>query len=465
MDKINIKPLRKPKETILSDKDYKQQAAARKESSAILLAQGLQDRFSNLSESAGLEETFSRGDLFKNTKNIGDYVCNILRTSLVSDEAGRIADILLTVPPHRSEDPEILVDPWDERHLRALTGLMYAADRERHFTMLCQPRQVKQVRSWFEDAAIPPERYSISISTFNYSIWAQDAYVALKDDAGKPILCEGVHFPRYDDPTLADDISAQTDKSALQSYLYFQGGNVLEAGDYILIGKDYIEENFGRAHLETGEKILAAFEALLGKPVISVGRAEIIPEEHREYLGGGYFQPIFHIDMYITPTGKKNGAGRDIVAVGSPRLGRAAVGEASKPTDHDIYFDEAADQLAAVFDVVRIPLLPARIRMLRESGEENIRYYYLSFNNSIVENYGGRSNVFLPTFSDEVDYYSTRDWVLDYEGTPEKRQALDQAAKAAWETLGFTVHQMDGLEDLAIGWGSVHCITKTLSRK
>src|SRR5262249_20135809 len=148
-----------------------------------------------------------------------------------------------------------------------------------------------------------------------------------------------------------DDIAAQTNVSALQSYLYFQGGNVLELGDHVLIGKDYIQANLGRAHLETEEKILTAFKKVFGKDIISMGRPELIPEEHRQYLGGGYYQPIFHIDMYITPTGKVGQSGKPIAFVASPILGREAIGEKPKPTDYDVYFDEVAEQLSQTAEV------------------------------------------------------------------------------------------------------------------
>jgi hypothetical protein len=45
------------------------------------------------------------------------------------------------------------------------------------------------------------------------------------------------------------------------------------------------------------------------------------------------------------------------------------------------------------------------------------------------------------------------------------REQLQAAAETVWRQLGFEVARMDGLEDLAYGLGSVHCITKVLSRR
>jgi len=456
---MRIVPLRKPEHVTLTAKQATQQLELKKKSAELLLTKSLTSPFDRVTSDLNLNELFSTTSSIRNTKSIGDYLCLTTSSQLVSDEHGKIADILLTVPP---VDPayDRAVDPMDGRHLTHLISLLWGSDSDRMFTMLCDPSQIQNVETWLSDLSIPQKNFSISISTFGYSIWAQDAYVAMEGENGEAILCEGVHFPRYADPTIADDVSAQTDKNTMQSYLYFQGGNILEVGDYILIGMDYIVENLGRAHLETEEKVLSAFEATFGKEIIAVGRREPIQDGHRIYLGGGHFQPIFHIDMYITPTGKKSINGKDIVVVGSPKLAREAIGEHSKATDFDFYFDECADQMALYFEVVRMPLLPTRIKF---SGNKE-RFYYLSFNNALVENYGEVSNVYLPSFSQDVTEYLESNNVESYEGDTVKRKLLDDAARLAWENLGYCVHQMDGLEDLAIGWGSVHCITKTLKR-
>ncbi len=458
----SLKPLRKPKHLILNDREFLAKKEKRQAASQILLQEPKRDRFDGYVAEESVLAAFAGDQSFESMRNFSEYVCGLINTRLVSDERGRISDILLTVPPYYPDSEDNLVDPYIERHLRTLIRLMNEADRNRHFTMLCQPNQFAYVNRWFSDLQIDGNN-SVSISTFDYTVWAQDAYVALTDDHGRSILCETVNFTRVDDATIADDLAAQTDKSALQSYLYFQGGNVLEVGDHILIGKDYIEDNLGRAHLETEDKILAAFKKVFGKDIISLGRPELIPEEHRQYLGGGYYQPIFHIDMYVTPTGKLGQSGKPIAFVASPRLGRQAVGEESKHTDFDIYFDEAAEQLSQTAEVRRMPILPSFVSHRTDKVEE-AWYYFLSYNNAVVENFGNTSNVYLPTFSEDVEDYQSELKFFYYEGDVAKRQALDKAAATAWEQLGFTVYQMDGLEDLAMGLGCVHCITKTLAR-
>ena len=464
--KIKIAPLRKPKESILTDDQYRD-LIAQKESAIQFFAEqkGLKDHLRENTSLTGIKGEVERIPHSFSSRQLGHQICQQLQTEIVSEHKGRIADILLTVPALDEEEDGTYAFDIEERHHQTLIELLHKADERRSYTILCKPKDRNRIRGWFEVLGIAEEQYSINISLFNFTIWAQDAYVALKDQYNNPILCESVLFDRREDATIADDIAAQTNKSCLQSYLYFQGGNILEAGDYVMIGADYITDNRGRAFLDTDDKITHAFEAIFGKKVLIVGRDELIPEEHRQYLGGGYQQPIFHIDMYITPTGKTSADGKEIVFVASPRLGREAVNEAPLDTDYDEYFDEAADQLSQYFTVKRMPILSCFTRFINSNDQEDEFYYYLTYNNVLIENYEQRSNVYLPSYSQDVPYFLNDPNRLVYEGTSEKWQALDDKAQAIWYDEGFDTHVMDGLEDLTMGWGALHCITKTLVRE
>jgi hypothetical protein len=221
----------------------------------------------------------------------------------------------------------------------------------------------------------------------------------------------------------------------------------------------------GRMFLETRQKVLHEFERLLGKPVISLGRKELIPHKHRQYLGGGLFQPVFHIDMYVTPTNVNGKDGKQIVFVGSPKLAREVLEQKSQDNDLDEYFDETAEQLSEYFEVRRMPLLPRQYK-LKEMDLP--RHYYLSYNNALVETFekdgGTIRNVYLPTYEKNVEPFIQDKYLLQYYGNEADYRKLDAAAKQIWESLGFKVHQMDGLEDLAMSWGSVHCIVKAIRR-
>jgi|GEM_PF-1996953 len=416
------------------------------------LVRGLARPFSRFS----ISETSSSRSIPRNfsLSTLGDYVCNLADTRLIGAAHGRIDNILLTVPPNGTPP----VDPLDERHITTLMSLM---DSHTRFTLLCHQNQISTIEQWLASLGLSPGRASICLSVFEYSIWAQDAYVNLVDASGEIVLCEGVNFPRYDDMSIADDIAAQSDCRALQSYLYFQGGNVLAAKDFALIGTDYVKKNLGRAHLESESKIIDRMTQLFGMPTISLGRSAPIPRAHRANADGsvvylsGLYQPLFHIDMYVTPTGVIGASGKEICMVGRPAKARAILNEAPGQYDFDVYFEEAERQLSQHFEIAQLPLYPTKTTI---RGKD--RHYHLTYNNAVLENYrdsagSSRRVVYMPTFAGDAD---------DYGFPRAPREALDREAEAIWRSVGFEVRRMDGLEDLAVGWGSVHCITKELGR-
>ena len=399
-------------------------------------------------------------------KNLGGthYSPDIPQSSIVSNGTGKISNILFTVPGYYDQkNPEVLVDPMDRSHF--LTLLSHLSHEQRHYTVLCHATQINEINGWFLQNRIPESDYSLAVSVFNYSIWAQDAYLALSQRNGRIVLAESICFNRDHDMSVANDLSKQTDVTAYQSHLYFQGGNVLSTGQYVLVGMDYIRENEGRVHLETREKVLAAFTALCGKKTIPVGRNDLILHRDRQYLGGGVFQPIFHLDMYVTPTGERAASGKELVFVASPRLAREILGEKDTENDFDKYFDEVAQQLEEWFEIKRMPILPTQFNTKQSLFP---RHYYLSYNNAVVENYENKGkrlkNVYLPSFAGHVEMFRKDRYITAYYGDEKRYAALDEGAKKIWEQNGFKVWQMDPLEDLAMSWGSVHCMVKVLSR-
>jgi hypothetical protein len=382
-----------------------------------------------------------------------DEACGALATRLIPSAVGRIDRLLLTVPWFYQEDSADVVDPWQREHFKAILG--HLGDQVL-FTIVCHFEQQDEIRRWFDELNIDPSRLQLVLSKYDYLVWAQDAYIALHSEHPEPILCEGVRFLRHDDMVIADDVAAQTDVRQLHSILEFQGGNFLGGIDTHLVGKDYIEGNLGRVRLETPERVVAEFERLLGGRVVVLGLDERIPEEERRGTITGEWQPLFHIDMYITRTGVQRD-GKEVVLVGSPREARRLLDQAERPEDQDGYYDQAAEQLCDHgFAVDRIPLLP-----VREAPQDWPQQdYVLTWNNVVIhEVFDGpeaeRRRVLLPTFADPDNPLGVEQSV---------RETLDAAAMKIWEDLGFWVLKIERMEDLAYAAGSVHCITKVLQR-
>lgn len=416
------------------------------------------DMFSTFSTTTLATPEKRRLDSF-NMRRFNDYVFDILNTRIVPTSHGRIEDLLLTVP-YKYQNDQIVVDQRHERHYKALIA---GLGDNRTYTVVCHPNTAQQIRAWFTELANVTVNLVFS-PRFRYSIWGQDAYVAVLDDQGAKILAEGVSFPRSEDMTIADDVAAQTKVAVLQSYLYFQGGNVLGGPTKTLIGADYIWRNTTRASLETEAKVLDSFKKLFKTDIVVLGGKKSGDYYwHEDGVLSGYgFQPIFHIDMYVTPTGVTGQSGKEIVLLGRPKKAHEITGKWAEISDYndsrfDEFFEETEQQLAQHFEVQHLPLLLTYGDLKGKASKKD--YYILSFNNVVIENYKDngmdKRNVILTTYAEDSTEYGTDSAI---------RRDLEQAAEAIWSNLGYTVHKMDGMEELAYGLGSVHCITKDLKR-
>lgn len=396
-----------------------------------------------------------------NIRNYSDFLMESMNSRIVPSCHGKIERILITVPTARDAAGNIGVS---DRHARHYRSLISALSDSCSYLVLCHPNNQAGIQRWFDDEA-PAASVAFSLSPrFRYSIWAQDAYVGLSDASGSQILAEGVSFPRYEDMTIADDIASQDTVSVLQSYMYFQGGNVLGGPEKTIVGYDYIWRNHTRAFLETTEKVLARYGGIFGTDIIPVGGRNSLDLELLEKgVQSGYgLQPIFHIDMYVTPTGVIGDSGKEIVFLGRPKEAHRITGRWSEEDEfnsdrYDRLFDETEQQLSDHFEVKYLPLFLTKGDLAGYYSSSE--FYGLSFNNVVIECYddGGNPvrNVILPIYSEDSGLFGTDAGI---------RRDLEDAAEEAWQQIGYTVKRMDGLEELAYGLGSVHCITKVLKR-
>lgn len=401
-----------------------------------------------------------------NMRRYSDELLRSIGPKIVPAAHGRIEHLLITVPYSSNDLGQPTISSRHERHYRAFFS-HFLGNRE--ITVLCHPNHVAQIQTWFTSSSGGDNVRFVLSPRFSYSIWAQDAYVAITEQNGGDVLAEGVLFPRYDDMTIADDVSLQSPVSVLQSSLYFQGGNVLGGPTKTIIGQDYIWKNQTRVTLETSQVVLDKFKSTFGTDIIPIGGARTGSYSWYEsgVLSGYGYQPIFHLDMYITPTGVVGPSGKEIVLLGRPSKAHAITGrwvERSNPADtfdfsqYDDFFDETEAQLSNHFEVRHLPLQLTWGNLQIPRLEK--QYYILSFNNVVIENYTAADgspvrNVIMTTYAQDAAAFG-----MD----PGIRRDLEDEAERIWKDLGFKVFRMDGMEDLAYGLGSIHCITKDLRR-
>ena len=165
------------------------------------------------------------------------------------------------------------------------------------------------------------------------------------------------------------------------------------------------------------------------------------------YAGAGYHQPIFHIDMFVSLTGRGQ-SGRYRVLVGSPAEADRLLGAVAAATgaERDLRRRGARARGAGL----RRDTQSAAADVRRRSAGEGALLVFATSNNCLVQiDDAEGEHVWLPTYG---------------HGAWSELAATDDANRHVWEELGFTVHQLADFNVFAENLGSVHCIKKYLAR-
>lgn len=258
--------------------------------------------------------------------------------------------------------------------------------------------------------------------------WSRDRWVALEP----PFSQKGattVLSPRGEtgseiwparagDQRVGQDLAAALAPSvrARRSGLLFDGGDFLADSESVFVVPRVLQRNIQHT-VETREEFLTILASELKRRIILLREA-----------------PNHHAGMFMSV------AGNHVVLVGDPSLGKALIpvqldlpgGPDFTPATQHL-FDAVAGQCAAAgYDVHRIPIVPGR------DGRT-----YLTYVNVLLDRSGDRRIVYVP-------FYAGAD-------------ALNAAARAVWEGLGFEVRPIDCTATYR-RFGCLHCLVNVLKR-
>ena len=418
------------------------------------------------------------------------------RPSLVSSWRGAIEEVLLAFPTYGVSNPELAA---------GYRSVIAALRQGTRFVVVHHESRRFDVAEWFEDAGHPPDNVTyVPLPDYvTFTDWAEDAYVAVLDaDDGTAYLMEPWEFPRAGDALISESVQDHVSVRSAQAPLIFQGGNCLIGDGFWLLGKDYFADSVALVESRTGpvtvppEETAPAFVTRLFADYVDAGRELIVvgterPIPRREFYGtreddifyldivgdgAGTYQPVFHIDMFITLVGP------EAVLVGSPALGDELLGKPSPFALHDVYDTIAGQlerkgmqvlrnplvhrpQIGPYFNVVELRLManqPGNEALLdavndllalgaREHDIARVRtWHHVTWNNCLVETGAGvGQHVYLPTYG----HFPNEDL-----------EPIDDEMKALWQRLGFQVHMLSDFNAFARRQGVVHCIKKYLRR-
>lgn len=387
--------------------------------------------------------------------------------SLVSSTYGTIEAVLMTLPAYVFLYPS---------YANPIKDLLAQLPSSCHFFVLVSADHRKELDSWLTTVNAQSRATIVEAPpTMIFTVWAEDAYAATLDIADGANLTANRHlvepatFRRVHDALIADEMAKNTSLLQSQVRLYFQGGNILVGDDFWLLGMDYAINSLHLGYVvpQTGEASLAAIERTYGQALDHsrkmhvIGSSLTVPAEEdvpivinnepwleRVYKGNlkGTTQPLFHIDMFITPAGR-NDDGKQVLLVGDPKAAAEILQMPLSKYAMQHIFNDIADKLtAAGFEVIRNPL-PL---VYQDDPSSKIRHWYFATaNNALVQTTENGRHVWLPT-------YGHGSW-------PELAKTDDVNSKI-WRNMGYTVHSLGDFHPFAFNLGAVHCITKYLGR-
>ena len=323
------------------------------------------------------------------------------------------------------------------------------------------------------------------------TIWPQDPFVVMHDDAGASSLLISHEFSRVKDREMAIQLAGFLGWPWRDSSLTFEGGNIVSDERHVFIGANTIRRN-AIALGQPEAWVARQFEAELGKPVLVIGPPP---------------QPIGHIDMMLTVLGQGKilladpGWGARLAEtqlaeapgaveaferncqrmfLGAPGIralhystgkvvtAPAVAGETRTAIDHCRTIAPQLDRLAKEltsrgYKVFRIPYLSVRFAPVGRTGgaggaessptsqAENPaakrrgtpRYPELTYNNVLLETAASRRIVYLPQYG----------W-----------DTFDRKARQVWQKLVDEVTPVPGFAICAMYGGSLRCCTKILER-
>lgn len=307
--------------------------------------------------------------------------------------------------------------------------------------------------------------------------WARDICVATETQQGNPTC---LIFPYRDDflgldripatriapfvfPTIMDGKQNPAYK-LLPSNLRFSGGNVLQAGDHVLIGQDAIVRNLSSYELfhkggprKEIEVVQERFRRAFPKKKVSFvgGYADLSggPRVKNSWIKGrvlntpfgqnsspfGIFQPTFHLDLSISIGGPDRDAQNYLIFVGdlvilNPK--EFSNGEPNLIKKARECLDGIAQKLSTLtinclpVKVVRIPLVLHYNRLI-----ENIAM--ISFNSVLIEQGEDQKRVFFPVDCHERTQLANWTPLSDTEWR--RLGGYMNEAQATYRKHGFTI--------------------------
>lgn len=352
-----------------------------------------------------------------------------------------------------------------------------------------------------------------------FSIWSQDAFLVAQSESEETFFINP--FPKRKDRAGDDSVAEVVAQNLPDKILDFpgilEGGNVLVAEKFILVGADeaiydaekkekkipadlsFFEtfEQKMKEHIKDGRPIIPVYSsAKKYRSDVNIEKREVkrsltkgmritktdntrdlsisysdcgVQYHHTIYNWRGKRQAIYHIDLFMTLLGEDE-CGNYRIMIGDPVAGYEAT-EGIKRDDRINDFlnyqledatsriNECIGRLTSSFAKLEIPLKIIRNPLpltYQEIGRKKRLWYWASYNNALVEINGEENKALLPSYGTEKDEVNPH-WA--------GLKKYDDENHEIFQREGFKTYRFhNNFHFLSERSGSLHCIVKCLSR-
>lgn len=396
------------------------------------------------------------------------------KMQIMPDASGKIKEILLSAPG--MEDPKELIETYGGLFesfggtvkfliLSSLAARATRKEFEKEFVTYLQQYSPHEHIIYFSP------NYTSAHTENEPTAYVQDPFVILQFMEGLPVFLEPFYFgkdSRGQDRHIAEQVSAHAGYLMKSTELHLEGGNIVADDNYAIIGRDTLMENieelFGgmrnnAEELEEAEnKLYDHFCSILGVDhVIWLGsetKKEIPRLDIRQGLG---FQPLYHLDLYVTPGGKTENGDELVFVAGIDEQAIEGL-----PSELQASWRKVAAMLRATQDELKnahrlrpgprfdVEVIPMGFRII-DAPQKAV--YPLSFNNCLLESYNGIKIAYLPQYYPEKEIEDV-DLV-----------ELHGRVKEQFEHRGYKVKFVRGnFYEKVVTMASLHCISKVTKR-
>lgn len=323
--------------------------------------------------------------------------------------------------------------------------------------VVCEADAASVVRAWGLHASAEARLQLIEAPAgVRLTPWARDPMIAARALDGRIVLLAGAALERRDDFAAPDLLAPYSLAEIRRTDAPLEGGDLLFGDDVTLVGADTVDRVGGlskiRSALDGPCGQLIVVEARQESPGKTEAQATIAGEAWTEvtryFEKPGSRQPIFHIDMFVSLTGRRRGD-REIVLVGDPRLAAEVLGRPLAPGANAAAFDDVADSLRGQgLHVMRNPL---PYYYMDDLQERRRTWIYAPTNNVLLQSGGANGDVvWMPTFG--------------HDNWPEF-EAIDAANAALWRGFGYEVRPIPDGQLMAENLGGLHCLANVIARQ